>query len=170
MSLVRRRLLVLACFSIVSVFAPRAHAQQYILGGSAGLATGIAGGGGENSVLERARTRIRLAVDLRVDEFPKDIFAIAMVAELEPHASVGLDLRYLRMLSKKIEVNAGAIGFLYPASLIGPVAGANYHLPIGTTGNLVVGPEFNVFVIGTDLPSNSVIWQALLQVGFHVDL
>jgi hypothetical protein len=163
------RCLVVLAFLLFALFARVADAQQYLIGGSAGLASGIAGGGGATSVLERARTRLRLAIDLRVDEFPKDIFVIGMVAELEPHTSFGLDLRYMRSVSKKIDLNIGAIGFIYPESLIGPVAGLDYHLLLGKI-DLVAGPEFNVFIIGTDLPSNSVVWQALLQVGIHVGL
>ena len=153
----------------VLLSAHEAKAQQYLIGGSAGLATGLAGGGGATSVLERARTRLRVAVDLRVDEFPKDIFVVGMVAELEPHASFGLDLRYMRSVSKKIDLNVGAIGYIFPESLIGPVVGLDYHLVVGGV-ELVGGPEFNVFFLGTDLPSDSVVWQALLQVGVHFGL
>jgi hypothetical protein len=33
-----------------------------------------------------------------------------------------------------------------------------------------VGPEANVFVIGGDLPSGTILWQAFVQAGIHVDL
>lgn len=147
-----------------------AQAQQYLLGGSAQLASGMMGGGPGAAIAERARTRLRIGVDFRVDEFPKDILAVGMVAELEPHTSFGVDLRYLRRLSPKLEVNVGGIGFIYPESLIGPTAGMNYHIVLSKTFDITLGPEINVFVIGTDLPSNSVVWQALFQAGIHVDL
>jgi hypothetical protein len=150
--------------------ATPAGAQQYLLGGSAQLASGMMGGGPGAAIAERARTRLRLAADLRVDEFPKDIVAVGIVAELEPHTSFGVDLRYLRRLSPKLTVNVGGIAFIYPESLIGPTAGADYHIVLSPTFDITLGPELNVFVIGTDLPSNSVIWQALFQAGIHVDL
>jgi hypothetical protein len=154
----------------LALAAPPALAQQYVLGGSAQLASGMMGGGPNAAIAERARTRLRIAVDFRVDEFPKDILAVGMVAELEPHTSFGVDLRYLRRLSRKLEVNVGGIAFIYPESLIGPSAGLNYHLVLSPAFDITLGPEINVFVIGTDLPSESVVWQALFQAGIHVDL
>ena len=156
---------------IAALLAARsASAQQYVLGGSAELASGLAGGGPNGGVLERARTRLRLAVDFRVDEFPKDIVAVGILAELEPHASFGLDVRYVRSLSRKIDVNAGGIGIFFPESLIGPSCGLHYHLTLSRTVDLVVGPEIDVFVVGSDLLNNSIVWQGLLQAGVHVDL
>jgi hypothetical protein len=159
----------LAVATTLSLARPAA-AQQYLLGGTAELGSGLVGGGSGSAIIERARTRLRLALDLRVDEFPKDIFAIGMVAEIEPHSSFGIDLRYLRKVSAKVDVNAGAVGFIYPQSLVGPSAGLDYHLKLSEGLDVVIGPELDVFIIGTDLPSNSVLWQALLQAGIHVDL
>ncbi len=153
-----------------SAIADPAGAQQWVVGANADIASGISGGGPENPVLERARTRLRLGADLRVDEFPKDIYSIAMVAEVEPHASLGLDLRYNRQLSPRIVVDVGAIGLIFPESLVGPVAGLRYGIPMSPKMRLTIGPEVNVFVIGTDLPSDSVVWQILLDVGVHLDL
>jgi len=147
-----------------------AAAQQWVIGGNAEVASGIAGGGDGMTIIERARTRIRLGADLRVDEFPKDIFAIAIVAEIEPHSSFGLDLRYVRQVTPKIDVSVGAIGFIYPESLVGPVAGLRYHITVSHAVDVVVGPELDVFVIGADLPGEGIIWQTLLQAGVHVDL
>ena len=158
-----------ACLATLLV-GRSAAAQQYVLGGSATLASGIAGGGPDSAALERARTRLRVAIDFRVDEFPKDILAVGMLAELEPHSSFGIDLRYVRRLSPKLDVNAGGLAFFYPESLIGPTCGLNYHFVLSPTVDVVVGPELDVFIIGTDLPGNSVVWQGLLQAGIHVDL
>jgi hypothetical protein len=164
----RRSALVLTAMMLAS---PRtASAQQYLVGASGQIASGAVGGGPNAEVLERARTRLRIAVDFRVDEFPKDILAIGMVAELEPHTSFGVDLRYLRRLSPKVVVNVGAVGFVYPESLIGPAAGLDYRLILTRSFDVTLGPEFNFFIIGTDLPSSTVIWQALFQAGIHVDL
>ena len=156
---------LLACLA-----ARPAFAQQYVLGGNASLSSGIAGGGAGKLLLERARTRLTLGVDLRVDEFPKDVFLIAAVAELEPHASFGLDVSYRRRMTPKIDLEVGGVGFIFPESLIGPEFGASYRLPLSRSLDLMLGPEVDIFVIGSDLPSGSVVWNVLLKAGIHVDL
>ncbi len=152
------------------VLLPRqARAQQYIFGASGEVADGIEGGGA-GSGFGLARVRLRIGVDWRVDEFPQDIFQIGLLTEIIPHTSVGVDGRYARMLGKKWEVNLGGVGILFPASLFGPLAGLRYHLPLSGSSAILLGPELNVFAFGSDLPGGTVIWQALLQAGIHVDL
>jgi hypothetical protein len=146
------------------------EAQQWVVGTSAELASGLAGGGSDGVVMERARTRLRIGADLRVDEFPKDIFGVSVIAELEPRASFGIDLRYMRRISPRIDIGAGAVGLIFPESLVGPSCAMRVHFALSHALDLVVGPEVDVFVIGTDLPSDTVVWQALLQVGVHIDL
>ncbi len=162
---------VSACLALAwALWGHAAHAQQWVLGASAEVASGVAGGGPENPVIERARTRLRIGVDLRVDEFPKDIYAVAILAEVEPHSSFGIDFRYMRRLSPKIDVNVGVMGFIFPESLVGPACGVRYHLALSKTIDLLVGPEIDLLVIGTDVPSDSIVWEGLLQVGVHLDL
>ncbi len=158
-----------ALLGALSLVSTTASAQQWILGGSAQLGSGIEGGGGGKFQLERARTTLRLGADARVDEFPKDRLGVALVVELEPHTSLGLDVKYMRQVGS-IDLSIGGVGFLYPQSLVGPACGADYRLHLSKTMDLLVGPRLDVFVIGTDLPSGSVVWQGLLQVGIHVDL
>jgi hypothetical protein len=150
--------------------ADPAEAQQYLIGGTAEVASGVSAGGPSGGVMERARTRLRIGADLRVDEFPKDVFALAAVVALEPHASAGLDVRYLRTVTPRLDLSVGAVGFVFPGSLLGPLAAARYRLPVSKKVELMLGPEVDVFVVGTDLPSNSIVWQCLVQVGVHVDL
>ena len=153
------------------VLAPaRAEAQQLVGGGEAALATGLAGGGGGETTIERARTRLRSGAEFWVDEFPKDIFNVSLLAELEPHSSFGMDLRYVRRVGDKLTVNVGAVGFIYPESLLGPTCGARYELGLTKGVRGLIGAEVDVFAIGTDLPPDSVVWQVLLEVGDHVDL
>jgi hypothetical protein len=150
--------------------ASPASAQQWVLGGAAGLASGVAGGGPSGSAMQRARTRLRLAVDFHVDEFPKDVFAIGVLTEIEPHAGFGVDARYLRSISQRVQLNAGGIALLFPQTLLGPACGMDLRFGLGHAVSLTVGPEINVFVFGSDLVGNSIVWQALLQVGVHFDL
>lgn len=164
---------VLACVAVIValVVAPRvASAQQYLLGASGELASGVEGGGSPGVPLQIGRTRIRLGLDLRVDEFPKDIYGLGLILDIEPRASFGLDVRYMRRLGPKFEVSVGAIGYLMPATLIGPSASLSYRIPLSPVAAVTVGPELNIYVLGSDLPDGTVVWQGLLQVGIHADL
>ncbi len=165
----RRRLTAVALAGVLALLPASASAQQWLLGGSAQLGSGIQAGGGGALQLERARTTLRLGADARVDEFPKDRFGVALVVELEPHTSLGFDVKYMRQVGA-IDLSIGGVGFIYPQSLVGPACGADYHLHLSKTMDLLVGPRIDVFAIGSDLPSGSVVWQVLLQVGIHVDL
>ncbi len=164
------------CFSALAVAAAvlatpaTSLAQQFNLGGSATLASGLAGGGAGKILLERARTRLTAGVDFSVDEFPKDVFFVGGVAEIEPHASFGLDGAYRRRVTPKLEVEAGGIGILFPESLIGPKVGSTYRIVLSRSLTLLAGAELDAFVVGSDLPGNSVVWEILLKVGVHVDL
>jgi hypothetical protein len=153
------------------VFAPaRARAQQYLLGASGEVGVGVQGGGAGNVALSFARPRIRLGFDVRVDEFPKDIYQLGILTEVVPHASFGVDGRYARRLGEKWEVSLGGMGILAPASLFGPLVALQYRLPLSSSSAVVVGPEVDTFVVGSDLPQGTVIWQCLLQLGVHADL
>jgi hypothetical protein len=145
-----------------------AAAQQYIAGATAQVGSGIAGGA--HGQLMRARTRLRIGADLRVDESPEDIFGAALLAEVEPHASIGADIRYMRAVGKRFVLHAGALGYVAPATLFGGAAGVEVRVPLSVSSALTFGPELNVFFLGSDLPDGTVFWQGLLQAGIHVDL
>jgi hypothetical protein len=172
---VRRKFIGVAamyCLGLLAgSLAPRtAAAQQYLLGGSGELGSGIEGGPPGAPAFSLARLRLRVALDVRVDEFPADIYAVGMLIELTPHSAFGFDVRYARRLGLKFEVNAGGVAYIAPESLFGPSAGLKYRMPLSATTHVTLGPEANVFVIGSDLPSGTIIWQVLVQAGFHADL
>jgi hypothetical protein len=162
--------LATTCFGLALLAPSKAGAQQYLLGTSGELATGLEGGGGAETAMYLARLRLRLALDLRVDEFPADIYSVGLLLEVEPHSAFGIDARYMRRLGTRFEVNVGGIAFVAPESLIGPSAGLKYRFSLSSATQVTVGPEVNVFVIGSDLPDGTIVWQALIQAGIHADL
>jgi len=148
--------------------APRADAQQYIAGAAAEVGSGIAGGA--HGQMMRARTRLRLGGDLRVDEDPEDIYGAALLAEVEPRASIGADVRYMRAVGRRFVLHVGGLGYFAPATLFGGAAGVEVRVPLGASSALTFGPEASFFFLGSDLPDGTVFWQGLLQAGIHVDL
>lgn len=156
-------LVALACGST----AETASAQEYLPAATAQAASGLEGGG---SGFSRARTRIRIGVELRVDESPENGVEAGGIFDLEPRTAFAGELRYVRTVTPKLAVSGGAIGYFVPALLFGPCAGAELRLPLMKKTALAVGPEFAVFALGTDLPDRTVIWQALVQVGVRFDL
>ncbi len=160
------------CLAVaIACFATTASAQEYLVGASADLSSGIqGGGGGATSSFHRARSTIRLGADLRVDEFPKDIFFGALVIEMEPRAGVGGDFRYMRMLAPKDFVFVGVEGIIMPQTLFGGSVGYTHRIPLSPKVSITAGPMLQVFFLGGDLPDNTIVWQALLQIGFRADL
>ncbi len=149
---------------IVAVLAPReAAAQQYLIGASAEVSGGVETG----ESFMPARVRARLGADLRVDEFPEDIYCVGLLADIAPRTAFGVDARYARQLGKSFEVNVGGILYVAPASLLGPSVDLKYHLPLSTAATLIFGPEVNVFFLGSDLPGGTIIVQTLLEAGIH---
>jgi hypothetical protein len=120
---------------------------------------------GTGAGLKEARIRLRLGADLRVDEFPNDIVCLGLLADLSPHVAFGVDARYAHMLGKHFEINIGGIGYLVPSTLLGPSADVKYHLALSKSAELVFGPELNLFVLGKDLPGDTLFVEALLQAG-----
>jgi hypothetical protein len=154
--------------AIAVALAPRvAHAQQYLIGVSGEASDGVEMG--TAVPFKPARVRARLGLDLRVDEFPSDIFCVGLLTDILPHTQFGVDARYAHMMSKHFEVNVGAIGYLAPSTLFGPSADLKYHMTLGATTDLIFGPEVNVFIFGGDLPSGTVFVQTLLTAGIHAN-
>lgn len=154
---------VSACLGLPSL----AFAQQYLPAASAQGASGIEGAG---SGLQRARTRVRVGLELRVDESPEDAIAGAVLVDVEPRAAFGAEIRYVRAVTPNLAIGGGAIGYFAPALLLGPSVGVEARIPIGKKTYFAIGPDVAVFALGSDLPDNTVIWQALLQGGIRVDL
>jgi hypothetical protein len=167
---VKRPLVGAALGALIALSSTNASAQQYKLGAYGGVSTGVEGGGAGAFGVRRARTTLRLGGDASVDEFPNDIFGVYGIIEVEPHASFGAEARYMRLLSPLNVVHVGGIGILAPSTLFGANAGFDHRFALGKSVALEVGPTFQVFFIGGDLPDNSVIFQGLLQIGIHANL
>jgi hypothetical protein len=167
----RRQLAIRTLFALMGwltlVVPSPAHAQQYLPAGSAYVGSGVEGGGRD---FQRARTRLKLGLELRIDEDPENGISGAGVFDLEPRTAFGADLRYVRRIGPKFAVSAGGMGYFVPAILVGPCAGLEVRVPTFYKTYLALGPEVAVFAFGTDLPDRTVIWQALFQAGFRVDL
>lgn len=154
----------------LALTAPAASAQKWVPSGVMQMSSGLEGGGGRATSMERAQTRMRVGADLLVDERPEDIFGAAALIAFEPRTAFGADFRYTRVVAQKLAFSAGGIVYFQPRSLVGPVASAEYRVPLGKSFTFTAGPEANCFVVGTDLPDHTVIWQALFQVGMRVSL
>jgi hypothetical protein len=159
-----------SALALLSLFAPRhARAQEYIYGASAGVSSGVEGGGPQG-VLRMTRTRLRLGVDARINEAPDDILEVGLLAEILPKSGFGADVRYARMAGKRFVLDLGLTSILAPGSLYGACAGLTYRLPLGKTVQITLGPEGDFYFLGSDLPDGVVIWQLRLQGGLRVDL
>ncbi len=165
-----KSILALALGIAVSLATTIASAQQYKVSAYAGLSSGVEGGSTSDFGIRRARTMIRLGADASVDEFPKQIFGLYGVVELEPHASFGGEARFMQMLGTSNLVHVGGIALLAPSTLFGANAGFAHRFAFSKSVALEAGPTFQVFFIGGDLPDNAVLWQGLLQVGIHANL
>jgi hypothetical protein len=160
---------ILALLALAALFvAGTSHAQQYLIGVSGEVADGIEMG--SEVPFKSARVRARLGVDLRVDEFPNDVVCVGLLTDIFPRQEFGIDARYARMLGKHFEVNAGGIAYIAPHTLFGPSADLKYHVTLSSAAALIFGPEINVFVFGSDLPSGTIFVQTLLTAGIHANL
>ncbi|MBK6697896.1 MAG: hypothetical protein IPG50_37765 [Myxococcales bacterium] len=152
------------------VAAPEsAHAQEWLVAARASVAGGIDVGGAEVA-MRRARSVVSLGADLAVDERPKDIFGAAVIVEVEPKASFGGAARYGRLLGPSSLIFLSGEGLVAPHTLFGAGGGFEQRFAFSKTTQLTLGPSFNVFFIGQDIPDDSVFWRALLAVGFRADL
>ncbi len=159
----------IATFCTAIFATTEARAQKWVTSGVSEAASGIEGGGGRAQALGRAQTRMRIGADLYVDENPEDIFGGAVLVAVEPRTAFGIDARYTRVVREKFAFSAGAIGYFQPGSLVGPVGAFEYRHTLAKSFVLTAGPEINVFVLGTDLPDRTVLWQALFHVGLRVN-
>ncbi len=162
----RRALIALAVLSWSDV----SSAQRLLLGGSVEASSGVAAGGPVARMVRRSRTALRIAVDGRNDEDPKLAYSGALLAEIEPRASFGLDAHAMRAFGEHIWVGIGPVGFLAPKTLLGVSAFATYRHTLAPGVGVAAGPAFQLFALGSDLPTTDPIWQVTLRLGVHVDL
>jgi hypothetical protein len=145
------------------------HAQSYQPGGFVEIATGFAGGGPKPILFDRARTTLHFGGDLRTDPTSMDGVSAGAIVEIEPHASFGATLHYLRWVTPHIWLGIGAEAILAPNTLVGVSALANFEIPFDNKFGLLFGPQFVVFFGGSDLPSQDPIWQLMLRGGIRVN-
>jgi hypothetical protein len=170
MKTISKPLSCLVCLVALATFAtaPDAHAQKWIMSGISEASSGLEGGGGRAQSMGRAQTRMRIGADLAVDESPEDIFGGGVLVAVEPRTAFGIDARYTRLVRERFAFTGGIAGYLQPGSLVGPVAAFEYRYPIAKSFLFTAGPELDVFVVGTDLPDRTVLWQALFHAGMRV--
>lgn len=160
----------LAAAACIVTSASSSHAQQYVPSALAQAASGIEGGGGRAGSVGRAPTRLRFGAELHIDEEPENAVAVAGLLDLEPTTAFGMDARYIRAFDQHYAVSVGAIGYFTPGLLVGPSASFEARAKLGRAVWLTGGPEVNVFVLGTNLPDKTVLWQTLLHIGVRIDL
>ncbi len=154
----------------LSCGAADAWAQRAVVAGAADAMSGVEGGGsGYAAGVQQARTTLRLGAEGYVDEFPNDVFGAAAIIEIEPSASIGADVRYLRQLGESFALHIGAIGIIAPKHMIGATFGAAFRIALGDSFKLQVGPTANVYFLGADLPDDRVLWQGMIQGGVRVE-
>jgi len=161
--------LLAALVTAGSVIVRSAHAQEASFAGAVDAKSGIEGGGsGHAAGVRRARTTLEIGAEAWIDESPADHLAVGAVVELEPRASVGAALRYLRLLGEMFSCQVGAIGIIAPKYMIGLTAGMAFRPHLGERVSLSLGPSINAYVLGSDLPEDRVLWQAVLAAGARV--
>jgi len=168
-----RRSVMAATVLVVTVAAWPAAAQQWQLGGQLGAGTGLEGGDpgtGETS-FRRARTRIQVGLDARVDETPELGYGFLGFAEVEPHVGVGAELRLSRRFGSRASGFVGGIGVLAPHTLVGGSFGIQLLIPADSdSSSWFVEPAFAALPLGTDLPGDKVLFWGMLTMGIHVEL
>ncbi len=151
--------------------AASARAQEAHGKGGIDILAGLEGGGtGYAKGVRRSRTALRFAGEAWVDEDPTHQLAVGALVELEPVASFGADVRYQLRPSDTIVLGAGATAVIAPKYMLGATFGFGYRLRVSETVELNFSPSANVYFWGSDLPTNTVLWQAMLGVGARVDL
>ncbi len=149
-----------------------AAAQELVLGANVGGASGVEGGdpGGGEMRFRRARSRVVGQLELRIDDDKKNGMGLVVFAEVEPAASIGGSVRYLRWLSTGTYLFAGVTGVGAPRTLFGGELGAQFHVSMGDTVGLFVEPSFAALPLGTDLPQDHLLVWGLLTLGIHANL
>ncbi len=153
----------------IALATPPAHAQKLLLAADVDAASGVEGGTFRGTVgIRRARTTLRFGIDGSIDESPENIVAAALLVELEPHASLGAEVRLMRNVWKGLRLEIGATGYLAPSTLFGATVGATYQIPLFSTVWFTIGPSLNGYFLGSDLPAGTIVWQGLVRGGLRV--
>ncbi len=165
-----RRIVMITTALLVGLLAPPARAQSLLFSGEVGLASGVEGGdpGSGKTEFRRARTRLNAGADTRSDENRVDALGLRGFVEIEPHTSIGGEVRYIRWLGEHVTGFAGFTGTLAPHWLVGALVGAQVYVPLGRV-SLLVEPSFSAMPFGGDLPSDHLLLWALLCVGVRAD-
>jgi len=148
-----------------------ARGQQLVVDGAFDVAAGIEGGAsGYAAGVRRTRTTLRFGADGWVDEYPHHIFSPGLLVEIEPVAAVGADLRYTPRINDYFRFHIGPAAIIAPNHMIGATFGMAFTLGLSERIMLNFAPIGNVYFVGADLPGNTVLWQAMAQVGVRVRL
>lgn len=166
-----RRAPHLAAMLAAATLAGRAVAQEYPIGASLDVATGVEGGGkGHAKGVRRARTALHFGGEMALSEQSGPRIGAGLLVELEPRTAVGAVVRYLHLVADRFALHLGAVGILAPSTLFGATAGGELRLAVHRRAALTAGPRLQAFFFGEDLPGGTVIFQGLFHVGIHVSL
>lgn len=163
-----RKILQIVVVVLLSVPAV-AWAQTPHIVGLFDFNMGLEGGSGAVRGVRRTRSTLRAGAEVWVDERPADRVAMSALVEIEPRATVGADLRYMRLFGD-ISLHAGAVGIVAPNWMMGTTFGGAYRWKFKKRFALNVGPTMNVYFYGGDLPKDQVLWQAMLSLGLRAAL
>jgi hypothetical protein len=165
-----RAIVMITTALLVVAIAPPARAQNLLFSGEVGVASGVEGGdpGTGATAFRRARTRLVAGADSRSDEDRVEGLGLRAFVEIEPHTSIGGEVRYIRWLGDHFTGFAGFTGTLAPHFLAGALVGAQVYIPFGRV-SLLIEPSFSAMPFGTDLPTDHLLLWGLLCVGFRGD-
>jgi hypothetical protein len=165
-----RSIVMITTALMVAAVVPSARAQNLLFSGEVGLASGVEGGdpGTGTTEFRRARTRLAAGADTRSDENPVESLGLRAFVEIEPHTSLGGEVRYIRWLGEHFTGFAGFTGTLAPHTLIGALVGVQAYIPLGRV-SLLIEPSFSALPFGSDLPTDHLLLWGLLCVGIRGD-
>jgi hypothetical protein len=165
-----RSIVMITTALLVATVVPPARAQNLLFSGEVGLASGVEGGdpGTGTTEFRRARTRLAAGADTRSDENPVESLGLRAFVEIEPHTSLGGEVRYVRWLGEHFTGFAGFTGTLAPHTLVGALVGVQAYIPLGRV-SLLIEPSFSALPFGSDLPTDHLLLWGLLCVGVRGD-
>ncbi|HKQ70260.1 MAG TPA: hypothetical protein VJT73_13015 [Polyangiaceae bacterium] len=166
----RLRVILATVIALLTV-THNASAQRLMSGGGIGLGTGLERSDDlQDKLFRRARTRIVVPFDFRIDEDMSQGIGVVALFEVEPHVSLGAELRYMRWLGRSFVGFAGVTSVIAPRSLLGVDVGADIYIPFGKSGvSLFIEPSLAALPLGSDLPQDRVLLWLLLSAGIHAN-
>jgi hypothetical protein len=165
-----RSIVMITTALLAVLVAPPARAQNLLFSGEVGLASGVEAGdpGSGATEFRRARTRLAAGADTRSDEDPIQALGLRAFVEIEPHTSIGGEVRYIRWLGEHFTGFAGFTGTVAPHTLVGALVGVQAYIPLGRV-SLLIEPSFSALPFGSDLPTDHLLLWGLLCVGVRGD-